>query len=205
MTAPGNTAVQETTAPVAATAGRVARPNGWWGMLLFVLSEATLFGAIFGTYYYLRFKSVHWPPDGIAPPSVTVPLVLAFVVAATSLPMAAAARAVRAGALARARVALVAALVVQAGFFAMQVSLISDDLAKFTPQRDSYASIYFTMLGAHEAHVAVGLLLDVWLLAKLARGLTNYRIVATQSIAFYWHFVNLLALLVVGAQLSARV
>ncbi len=192
-------------APAAVARARVARPNGWWGMLLFVLTEATLFGAIFGTYYYLRFESRHWPPAGIAPPSVTVPLVLAFVVAATSVPMAVAARAARAGALRTARRALLAALVVQAGFFAMQVSLISDDLAKFRPQGSSYGSIYFTMLGAHEAHVAVGLLLDVWLLGKLARGLTNYRIVATQSIAFYWHFVNLLALLVVGAQLSARI
>jgi heme/copper-type cytochrome/quinol oxidase subunit 3 len=191
--------------PAAVARTRVAKPSGWWGMLLFVATEATLFGTIFGTYYYLRFTNAHWPPRGVPEPSVTVPLVLAFVVAATSVPMAIASKAARGGALVVARRALVLALVVQAGFFAMQVSLISDDLDKFKPQGSSYGSIYFTMLGAHEAHVAVGLLLDVWLLGKLARGLTNYRIVATQSIAFYWHFVNLLALLVVGAQLSARV
>lgn len=194
-----------TTSPAAVARTRVAKPSGWWGMLLFVATEATLFGTIFGTYYYLRFRSPEWPPHGIAPPAVTVPLVLAFVLAATSAPMAVASRAAQAGELTRARAALVLALVVQAGFFAMQVSLISDDLAKFKPQGSSYGSIYFTMLGAHQAHVALGLLLDVWLLGKLARGLTHYRIVATQSIAFYWHFVNLLALLVVGAQLSARV
>jgi len=119
--------------------------------------------------------------------------------------MAMASRAARAGELAKARAALVTALVVQAGFFAMQVNLFEDDLSKFQPQGSSYGSIYFTMLGAHLAHVAVGLLLVVWLLGKLARGLTNYRVVATQSIAFYWFFVNLLALLVVGAQLSARI
>jgi cytochrome c oxidase subunit III len=192
-------------AHAAAARSRVARPNGWWGMLVFVLTEATLFGAIFGSYYYLRFTTAHWPPPGTPEPSVTVPLVLAFVLAATSVPMAIAARAAGAGEAARARLALVVALVVQAGFFAMQIRLFQDDLAKFQPSESSYASIYFTMLGAHQAHVAVGLLLNLWLLAKLARGLTNYRIVATQSIAFYWYFVNLLALLVVGAQLSARV
>lgn len=192
-------------APAAVARARVARPNGWWGMAIFVATEATLFGAIFGTYFYLRFKSAQWPPPGVPEPSVAVPLVLAFVLAATSVPMGIAARAASAGDAARARVALVVALVVQAGFFAMQVNLISDDLAKFKPQGSSYGSIYFTMLGAHQAHVAVGLLLSLWLLGKLARGLTNYRIVATQSIAFYWYFVNLLALLVVGAQLSARV
>jgi cytochrome c oxidase subunit III len=188
-----------------AARSRVARPNGWWGMLIFVLTEATLFGAIFGTYYYLRFTTAAWPPRGVPEPSLTVPLVLAFLLAATAVPMAAAAQASRVGDAARARVALLLALVVQAGFFAMQIRLFEDDLAKFTPQGSSYGSIYFTMLGAAEAHVAVGLLLSLWLLGKLARGLTNYRVVATQAIALYWYFVALLALLVVGAQLSARV
>ena len=41
------------------------RPAGWWGMVVFVASEATLFGAFIGTYYYLRFKTPAWPPDGI--------------------------------------------------------------------------------------------------------------------------------------------
>src|SRR5581483_6596983 len=131
---------------------RVAKPNGWWGMLLFVATEATLFGTIFGTYYYLRFTNAHWPPRGVPEPSATVPLVLAFVVAATSVPMWMASRAARGGALVVARRALMLALVVQAGFFAMQVSLISDDLDKFKPQGSAYGSIYFTMLGAHEAH-----------------------------------------------------
>jgi heme/copper-type cytochrome/quinol oxidase subunit 3 len=54
-------------------------------------------------------------------------------------------------------------------------------------------------------HVAAGLLLVAWLLGKLTRGLTGYRIAATEAIAFYWYFVDLLALLVVAAQLSARV
>jgi heme/copper-type cytochrome/quinol oxidase subunit 3 len=188
----------------AASRQRVAKPSGWWGMLLFVLTEATLFGAIFGTYYYLRFTNPHWPPPGVPPPDVTVPLVLAIVLAATAVPMAIAVRAARDGLLGRARLALAVALVVQAGFFAMQISLFQDDLSRFSPRESAYGSIYFTMLGAHLAHVAVGILLVLWLLGKLARGLTTYRVVATQSIAFYWYFVDLLALLVVGAQLSAR-
>ena len=192
-------------AAAARARSRVAKPSGWWGMLLFVLTEATLFGTIFGTYFYLRFKVPQWPPRGVPEPDVVVPLVLAFVLAATAVPMAVASRAARAGELARARLALLVVLVVQAGFFAMQINLFENDLARFTPQQSSYGSIYFTMIGAHLAHVAVGILLVLWLLGKLARGLTTYRVVATQSIALYWYFVALLALLVVGAQLSARV
>jgi heme/copper-type cytochrome/quinol oxidase subunit 3 len=173
-------------------------------MALFVATEATLFGTIFGTYFYLRFQDPAWPPHGVPEPEVAVPLVLALVLAATSVPVQGALRAARAGRVARARWLLVVAIVVQAGFFAMQTSQIENDLAKFTPQGSAYGSISFTMLGAHQAHVVVGLLLELWLLAKLARGLNRYRLVALQSTAFYWHFVNVLALLVVGVQLSAR-
>ena len=137
--------------------------------------------------------------------AVAVPLVLALVLVATSVPVQLPLRSARAGRVAAARWLLLLALVVQAGYLSMQTSLFEDDLARFTPQQSAYGSIYYTMLGAHQAHVALGILLELWLVAKLLRGLTRYRLVALQSTALYWHFVNLLALLVVGAVLSARI
>ena len=47
----------------------------------------------------------------------------------------------------RALLALLVALVVQAGYLAMQIHLYIDDLARFSPQQHAYGSIYFTMLG----------------------------------------------------------
>ena len=61
------------------------------------------------------------------------------------------------------------------------------------------------LLGADHAHVAVGILLVVWLLWKLARGLTMYRLNAVQVVAVYWLAVNVLTLIVLGVLLSARV
>ena len=184
------------------TSMRSARPNGWWGVLLLIATEASLFGTLLASYFYLRFQTAPWPPDGIAPPSTVVPLVLTGVLVTTSLPMQLAAGAARRGRLGLVRLALFAALVVQSGYFAMQMHLFLSDLDKFTPREDAYGSIYFTLLGADHAHVFVGLLLDVWLLARLAGGLTNYRATGVVAVAFYWHFVNLLTLLVVGAILS---
>ena len=66
----------------------------------------------------------------------------------------------------------------------------------------AYGSIYFTLLGAHHAHVAFGLLLDLWILVRLTAGLTNYRLITVQAVALYWAFVNLLAILVVATQVS---
>jgi cytochrome c oxidase subunit 3 len=182
-----------------------ARPRlstGWWGMAVFVAAEATLFALMIGSYFYLRVKNVHWPPPGIPEPKLAVPLILLAVLLATSAPMQLAHIAGRNGRLGAARRFLLLALVVQAGYFAMQVHQYRDDLARFTPQDHAYGSIYFTLLGAGHAHVAIGLLLNLWLLGKLARGLTRYRLNALQAISFYWHAVNLITIAVTLTTLS---
>jgi heme/copper-type cytochrome/quinol oxidase subunit 3 len=182
---------------------RSAFPAGWWGMAVFVATEATLFGTLVGTYFYLRFRAPAWPPPGIPQPEIAVPLILAGVLVASTVLFRPASKAAARGSAEAAWLWIALALFVQAGYFAMQMRLFQDDLAKFTPQTGAYGSIYYTLLGAHHFHVAIGLLLDVWLLLKLARGLTPYRRVAVQAIAFYWYFVGVTALVVVGTQLSA--
>jgi heme/copper-type cytochrome/quinol oxidase subunit 3 len=103
-----------------------------------------------------------------------------------------------------ARTSLAMAAVVQAGYVAMQLHLFAHDLHEFPPSRSSYSSIYFTMLGTHHAHVIVGVVMNVWLSVRLLRGITNYRLNGLQAVTFYWHFVNIVALVVLGAQLSPR-
>jgi heme/copper-type cytochrome/quinol oxidase subunit 3 len=185
-------------------AGRRRGPSvAFWGMAMLVASEATLFGTLIGSYYYLRFESVHWPPLGTPEPRVVVPLVMAGILATSSLPMQLAAGAVRRGRLWTTRFLLVWALAVQCGYLAWAIHDYVDQLHHSAPQDNAYSSIYYTLLGADHAHIAVGILLVVWLLGKLARGLTMYRLNAVQAVAFYWHAVNVLTLIVTGVLLSA--
>jgi cytochrome c oxidase subunit III len=191
--------------PVRAEKARIARPNGWWGMAVFVATEATLFGTIVGTYFYLRFRVAHWPPAGIPKPEVTAPLVLTLVLVSTSLLVQLALNSARRARVAATRRLLLAVMVVQSGYLAMQINLLLDDLHKFSPQQHAYGSIYFLMLGVHHAHVFVGILLEAFLFLRLLGGLTNYRLVGLQSTTFYWHFVNVVALVILATQLSAAV
>jgi cytochrome c oxidase subunit III len=181
---------------------REAKPNGWWGMALFVGTEATLFGTLIGSYFYLRFSYVHWPPPGVPEPKVALPLILTAVLVATALPVHAAVEAARDARRARAWWLIALALLVQTGYFAMQVHLLAEDIPKVDPQASSYGSIYVTLVGAGHAHVFVGLLLNLWLLARLATGLTNYRLVGLRVIAFYWYFVYAVSIAVVLTQIS---
>jgi cytochrome c oxidase subunit 3/cytochrome c oxidase subunit I+III len=135
-------------------------------------------------------------------PKVLLPVVLTLILVATSIPMQLSYNAAREGRLGATRPLLGIALVVQAGYLAMQLHLFVDDLDKFSPSATAYASSYFTLVGAHHAHVAVGVLLNAWLLLRLTTGLTRYRLIGLQTATFYWHFVNVLALVVTLVQIS---
>ncbi|HEY7076404.1 MAG TPA: cytochrome c oxidase subunit I [Solirubrobacteraceae bacterium] len=181
---------------------RRSAPSGWWGMGLFLATETALFGTLIGSYFYLRFTSPQWPQGGIAAPSAALPLALTAGLLLSCLPMMGASRAAARG---RGRAAfwLVAlAFAMQSGYLAVQIVSYLDDLHTFHPDANAYASIYFTLLGAHHAHVLVGLLLDVWLLARLVRGLTAYRAIAVRAVALYWYVVALIGVAVVLTQVS---
>jgi heme/copper-type cytochrome/quinol oxidase subunit 3 len=159
---------------------------GWWGMAMFVASETALFAMLTGSYFYLRFKNLAWPPPGIPEPKTVVPAILLVVLLLSIVPVLAAYRRLQTGAVASAWWLILAAAVVQAGYVAMQIHLLQDDLRHFTPQTHAYGSIYFVLLGADHAHVLLGVVFDVWLFGKLLRGLTPYRLNALQAISLYW-------------------
>jgi heme/copper-type cytochrome/quinol oxidase subunit 3 len=182
--------------------GRVAKPNGWWGMAVFIATEATLFGTLIGSYYDLRFNATQWPPHGVPDPKVALPLILLAVLVSTSVPVQLASSLARRRRVGASGLALVCALALQCVYLGLQIHLYVDDLHHFTPQGSSYGSIYFTLVGAHHAHVLVGIVLEAWLLLRLLGGVTTYRAVGLQATAFYWHAVNVLAVAVTIVQIS---
>jgi cytochrome c oxidase subunit III len=179
-------------------------PAAWWGMLVLIVSESMLVGSMMATYFYLRFNTPHWPPAGIHAPPIATSLILTACLVATSVPMQLASLAARAGRLARTRLMLVLALVVQCGYLAYEIKDYDDQLRVTDITRNAYTSIYYTLLGADHGHVLLGILFNLWLLAKLTTGFTRYRVHATQAIAWYWHFVNVLTIAVIGTLLSAH-
>jgi cytochrome c oxidase subunit 3 len=192
----------------ASAAGRVARerlaqPNGWWGMALFLCAEVTLFGTLIATYFYLDFDAHQWPPPGIKAPSVVLPLIATGVLVALTAPMWLAARSARAGRRRRVILLIAFAVLVQLCYLALQVLLFRHDLNDFSPQATAYGSIYFTLLAAHHAHVLLGILINLTVLAFVSvRGLTNYWQIGVRGAALYWYVVNAMAILVVFTQLA---
>lgn len=200
---PRTTAATGTYAVRRVVAQRKGPPAAWWGMAMLIVSEGTLLLAMVGTFFYLRFNTAGWPPRGDPEPKVLVPLILVACLTATSFFMQGAWRSVKAGRLAATRLLLVAALVVQTGYFAYEVHDYADELHSSPIGTDAYTSIHYVLLGADHAHVFVGILLTLWLLWKLSTGITTYRANAVQAITWYWHFVVVLTWVVTLTIVSA--
>jgi heme/copper-type cytochrome/quinol oxidase subunit 3 len=188
----------------AAVRTAVARPNGWWGMAIFVAAEATLFGTLVGTYFYLRFSTAPWPPPGTPEPRVVAPVVLTIALLLAGGAVHLALRDARNGARVRAVAVLGAATCVQLTYLVIQIALMNADIDRTSPSTSAYASIYYTLSGASHAHVALGVVLNLWLVARLALAITPYRLAGLQATTLYWDVVNVLTVVVLLTELSPR-
>lgn len=182
--------------------GRVARPNGWWGMAVFVATEATFFGTLIGTWIYLRFYNAHWPPRGVPLPAVLTPTLLTLALLSTSIFMQLAWHAGRDRRRQAAWGFVAVAFSVQLFYLVWQLHDYVDLWHVYDPRASAFASIFLTLLAADHAHVAIGILMNAWLLLKLATRLTRYRLTGLQAITFYWHAVNTITAVVLLVQLS---
>jgi len=179
-----------------------ARSNGWWGVVIFVMGETTLFLMLFATYFYLRLQVTHWPPRGIEKPPVLTPALLTLALVLTSAAMQRAWAWARAGHRIQAWFALVGAGLVQGTYLVWQVHDFVDELHKEPPSHSAYASIRSTMLAVDHLHVLLGVLLTTWLVLRFSTRITPYRLRGLQAITFYWHAVNVLTVLVLAVDLS---
>ena len=173
-----------------------ARPNGWWGMALFVATEATLFGTLVGTWAYLRFENAHWPPPPLPNPPVLTPTLLTAALITTSAFIALARRAAKSLDRGRTWLLVAAAFAVQVFYIVWQLHDFVLAVHAYPPSATAFGSVYVTILGLDHAHVIVGLALEAWLLIRLATGITRYRLIALQATAFYTHAVNTITVVV---------
>jgi cytochrome c oxidase subunit III len=188
-----------TTIPAEATAqARRRRPEGrdtgWWAILVFVFTEASLFGVLILSYFYLRFFATPaWPPDGIASPTLRLPVIMTIVLVASSIPMQLAARAARRDHGVSMVLWQLCAMAMAAAFLVMQGFEYHDKLQHFTARTDAYGSLFYLITGLHGTHVVAALLMSSWCLVITRFGRrSGLRSRSVESMALYWHFVDLL-------------
>ena len=177
--------------------GIVDDRRGTWGMLLFIVTEACLFVMLFFTYFYLGHVSRGpWPPE---PPKLKLALLMLAVLLASSAVLHWGERAERRGRAGVAKLAIVGTILMGLGFIWLQALEYRDHLRTLTPRTNAYGSIFYTLTSVHAAHVVLGLLMLAYVLVLPEIGPSQkppHR--ALHNAALYWHFVDLVWLVIVG-------
>jgi heme/copper-type cytochrome/quinol oxidase subunit 3 len=102
---------------------------------------------------------------------------------------------IRRGAQRRLRAGLAVTFVLGVVFLSLQG--VEYARATFTPATDAYGSLFFTITGFHGAHVAAGLIMNAVVQVRAwANHFTAERHLAVANVAMYWHFVDVVWLVV---------
>lgn len=180
------------------TQAACASAPGWWGMAMFLLVDASLYGSLVFAYFYLWLQAPLWPPPAHALISPVSPLLGIAVLAASSVAMRRAQHRNALGAPDGGRNGLAAAFVLMTAFLATQVyGVIEYGQA---PQSHAYASVLYVLIGYQGVHALIALAMAVFVWMRSRDGLVDaarprdYRVVA-----LFWHYTC--ALWIVGALL----
>jgi cytochrome c oxidase subunit 3 len=158
-----------------------------FGTVIFLASESMLFGALLAAYYFLRGGTSPWPPQGTSldfPGMAVGTGLLAF----GSVTMAVAQGAAMQRQRRIARLMLAVTILAALGFLYFELTDWYD--TNFWIWSNAYSTLYYALTGTHFAHVSAG----VALLAAVAIFLrtpafTREHHAAVEAVAYYWHFV----------------
>jgi cytochrome c oxidase subunit III len=168
------------------------RDMSWWGMSLFIATEAALFVYLIASYFYVGGSAATWPP---LTPSIRITGFNTILLLLSSGSAIAAERSVKRNNTGMLRAWLAVTILLGGTFLAFQ--LYEYTTLEFHAQTDAYGSFFYLITGLHGAHVALGLLMLSYVLLRAFAGhFDSVRHSAVRNAILYWHFVDLIWLVV---------
>jgi cytochrome c oxidase subunit 3 len=168
------------------------------GMLLFIASEAMLFGSFFTAYFFVRVVNPGapdtWPPEPHEFP-VFVAGVNTAILVTSSFTMHWALQSIKRGQ----RNAFLAGMVLTflMGLAFLLTQAIEYMHVGFNTGDGAFASVFFGLTGLHGAHVFVGLSLLLMVIVRGFRGhFTPEHHHGVELPGIYWHFVDVMWIVV---------
>src|SRR4051794_35112178 len=146
----------------------------WWGNLLLLCIETTMFGLLVATYFYLRMNFAHWPPPRPEAslyqtrPDLGLSTANLLVLIVSVIPMVLVDRACLRFDLRTVRIGMV--LMVLLGVVTIALRFAEFSGLKFRWDDNAYAAIVWTTLGMHLLHLITGtaenVIMTVWVWLK---------------------------------------
>ena len=187
-----------------------------WGMVWFIFSEVAFFSGFFGALFYARIISVPmlgdaqllwpdftaaWPTAGpglnIALTPVAawgIPAINTLILLSSGATLTWAHWGLQKGKQSQLKIGLALTIVLGLVFIAMQAYEYAE--AAVTIRDGIYGATFYMLTGFHGVHVIMGtVMLIVIFLRALAGHFTPGRHFAFEAVAWYWHFVDVVWLL----------
>ena len=126
-------------------APRPGRSTTWWGMMLVIATEATLFACLLAAWFFLRAASKDWPPAGVELPDLSLSIPFSFVLWGSSIPVVLAERALERGRIGWFQVGMALARVLGAAFLAFTAYDFHE--LHFGWQDHAYGTAFYVIVG----------------------------------------------------------
>jgi len=166
----------------------VIADRGSWAMTMFIATEATLFVCLFFAYYYLGHLAPAWPPE---PPEWHFAAAMLAVLLASSAVLHWGERRAERRLVSQARASVMVTVAMGVAFLGLQTVEYRHHLERLRPSSNAYGSIFYTITSVHAVHVALGVLMLLFVAAL--PDITDapkppHR--PLHNVAMYWHFVD---------------
>jgi heme/copper-type cytochrome/quinol oxidase subunit 3 len=166
----------------------------WWGNLLLLCIETTMFALLVATYFYIHMNYEAWPPPRPSNsnyntnPQLLVPTINLLIILASCVPMFIADRAcLRRDTRTVCRCMLIMVLI---GFATIGLRFLEFDSLQFRWDDNAYAGIVWTIVGMHLLHLVTGtaenFILTLWLWMK---GMDDKHARDVRVGAVYWYWI----------------
>lgn len=169
------------------------------GILLFIVSEAMLFGAFFASYFFIREVANPtgvWPPEGFELPKAVAGVNTAILIS-SSFTVHWALEAARKGNRNAMKMGLGLTWLLGATFLFIQINEYVH--IGFAARDGAFGSIFYGLTGLHGAHVFVGLMLLTFANIRAWRGHFGPKPedhLGVEVPGIYWHFVDVMWVIV---------
>jgi cytochrome c oxidase subunit 3 len=165
------------------------------GILLFIISEAMLFGSFFTAYFFIRVvQNEPWPPEPFEFPVFVASMNTAILVS-SSFTVHYALHSIKKGNRLGMQVGLVTTFLLGAMFLLTQVNEYVK--AGFSISDGAFSSVFYGLTGLHGLHVFVGLTLLMIMIVRAFRGhFSPQAHMGVECAGIYWHFVDVMWIIV---------
>jgi cytochrome c oxidase subunit 3 len=169
------------------------------GIVLFIVSEAVMFGGFFAQYFYNRILSDGWPtraglPDGFERvPAFPLPVLLTVALVASGFSAHWAQNAIRRDDRDAFQGWLIVTILLGLAFLSGQAYEYTNLIVYegFNITSGIYGTVFFSLTGLHGLHVTVGVLVLIGVLIRAFLGhFSSRNQFGVEGTVLYWHFVD---------------